>query len=123
MDSLENILEHLDRYFEDHPQCSEHALLSHLREHRVEPFDQFNIHHSKELFCAHFLTMHALYQLQNRYHQSQSYCLLIEGIRIQRASYSSGTNNISSHDPLKSYYLDISHVMSHYQSLPSLARL
>ena len=109
MEALENILEHLEQYFNAHSECTEHALIHHLRAQHVEPFNQFNLRQSKELFCAHFLIMHALYQLQDRYHASRSYCLLISSIRIQRAPYFSGAPDVVEHDTLKAYYLDLSH--------------
>jgi len=109
MELLDSILPAISAYFDAHQRCTEHELISHLQKRKIEPFDQLNLRHSKDLFCAHFLTRHALYQLQNHYQENASYCLKIELTQIERLSYLSGSYHITPHDALKAYYLDISH--------------
>jgi hypothetical protein len=115
MDELNNITQTISTFLEKKNPCTEHEILRKLKSDKVAPFDQLNLKHSKDLFCAHFLTMHALYQLQNDYLGKQQYCLEIHSIKIERRPYfSDSTTNdsppsLTFHDPLKDYYLDISH--------------
>lgn len=94
--------------------CTEHEILSKLKAKNISPFDKLNIQHSKDLFCAHFLVMHALYTLQDDYLSKQQYYLDIKSIKIERQLYTSVTTDsnltpLAQHDPLKEYYLNISH--------------
>ena len=115
MDELEKITQAIATFLDEKNLCTEHEILSKLKADQISPFDQLNLQDSKDLFCAHFLTMHALYQLQNEYLGKQQYCLDIHSIEIKRRPYfSDKTRNdsippLTPHDPLKEYYLDISH--------------
>jgi len=111
MDSLSDIIRAIDHFIssQTNEECSEHDIIQYLRSECISPFDQLDIKQSKELFSAHFLCMHALYHLQNRYHEQQSYLLEITLTRISRLTYSFGKAALGHHDELKSYYLDISH--------------
>jgi len=124
MDELEKITQTISTFLDEKNPCTEHEIISKLKADKVSPFDQLNIQHSKDLFCAHFLTMHALYQLQNEYLSKQQYCLNIYSIKIERHPYFSNTtmtelttkngsrnnhDSLTQHDSLKDYYLDISH--------------
>jgi hypothetical protein len=59
--------------------------------------------------------MHALYKLQNDYLSKQQYYLDIQAIKIARRPYFSNAvmneneDPLTHYDPLKDYYLDISH--------------
>jgi len=109
MDALEKIITSIMTFLDQNNPCTEHELLKNLIDTTVPPFDQLNIKQSKDLFNAHFLIMHALYQLQNRYFEERRYCLKIEAIKIERLSYISNKDGLAQHDPLKTYYLDINH--------------
>ena len=124
MDELDKITQAITNFLDKKNPCTEHEIISKLKMDQISPFDQLNIQNSKDLFCAHFLTMHALYQLQNEYLSKQQHCLDIHSIKIERHPYYSNTaltkstteNELSEniapptqHDPLKDYYLDISH--------------
>jgi len=115
MDKIDQITHTISTFLDENNLCTEHEILSKLKTDKISPFDQLNLQHSKDLFCAHFLTMHALYQLQNDYLSKQQYYLDIKSIKISRRPYfSDPTTNDSTplltpHDPLKEYYLDISH--------------
>jgi len=115
MDELKTITQAITTYLDNKNPCTEHEIISKLKADKISPFDQLNLQHSKDLFCAHFLTMHALYQLQNEYFCKQQYCLEIQSVKIERLPYFSNTvinenaDPLIQHDPLKDYYLDISH--------------
>jgi len=109
MDALEDIITAISAFLDKKPHCTEHELLSELSKNAVVPFNQFNIQHSKDLFSAHFLIMHALYHLQKNYLKAKQYCLTIEAIKIERLAYKAGTDGLTQHDPLRDYYLDITH--------------
>ena len=53
--------------------------------------------------------MHMLYQLQNDYLRKKQYCLNIQSIKIERVNYIASSDGITQHNPVKEYYLDISH--------------
>jgi len=109
MDALKDIITAISAFLDKKPLCTEHELLSELSINAVTPFDQFNIQHSKDLFSAHFLLMHALYHLQLNYLETKQYCLTIKAIKVERLDFSSGTDSLIQHDPLREYYLDIKH--------------
>jgi len=124
MDALDSIIQEIHHYLNQQPsdnslvnescQCSEHALIQHLKNENIAPFSEFRLQQSKDLFSAHFLTKHALYHLQNRYHQEQSYLLDISAVRIVRSPYyinegHCSDGSVTKHDSLKDYYLNIQH--------------
>jgi hypothetical protein len=115
MDELNKIKQTITLFLDEKNPCTEHEILSTLKDKKISPFDQLDLKQSKDLFCAHFLTMHALYQLQNDYLHHQLYNLNIQSIKIERHPYLSSTrtgenvDTLTQHDPLKDYYLDISH--------------
>lgn len=115
---LQPILKELDLFFDHFPHTNEHQIIKHLQDKKIEPFDQFNLSLSKDLFSAHFLCMHALYHLKNQYAVQQTFVIIIQSVRVQRFSlsllHSSKTNEeikqfIEVSDPLASYYLDPKH--------------
>ncbi|MFQ5642627.1 MAG: DNA-J related domain-containing protein [Thiogranum sp.] len=59
-----------------------------------------------QLFRAHFLLFHALYELRDRLAASQQGLLQIEPLRIRRLPWSSGPAALATPDPLRAYYLD-----------------
>lgn len=60
------------------------------------------------LFRTHFLLFNALYRLRERLWASQSGCLQISTLHIQLLPYQPGSSELSEHDPLREYYLDLS---------------
>jgi len=115
MNELEKITQAISTFLDNNNPCTEHEILSKLKADQISPFNQLNLQHRKDLFCAHFLTMHTLYQLQNEYFIKQQYQLDIHSIKIERHPYFLNTainenlDPLTQHDPLKDYYLDISH--------------
>ena len=111
MDALEDIIQAIDTFLTQGTEVnySEHQLIDHLSINKIAPFDQFNISQSKDLFSAHFLCMHSLYHLQNRYYQEKTFKLQVTLTRITRTPYLQGESELESHDAVKQYYLDMTH--------------
>jgi len=111
MDALEEIIQAIAAFLDQEakPSYSEHEIINHLGKAKVEPFDQLNISHSKDLFSAHFLCMHCLYHLQNRYFEQKSFNLQMTLTRISRTVYLQSESGLQNHDAVKHYYLDMSH--------------
>ncbi len=106
---IEQVIDCLEAHLDAHPVTTEHALISHCQQQELEPYNQLNLKQSRELFCAHFLTRHALYTLQNRYLKAFSFVLNITVTRIERLPYQAGEAALCESDPVKAYYLDFSH--------------
>lgn len=109
MDALANITACLDLFFSRHSSAKEIDLIKYLQSENIEPFTEFSLSQSQDLFRAHFLLKHCLYKLQDTYLKQQDYCLAISLVKIERSAYVSGTAELVSHDAVKSYYLDIAH--------------
>jgi hypothetical protein len=60
------------------------------------------------LFRTHFLLFNALYRLRDQLWASQSGYLQISALNIQLLPYQPGSAELSEHDPLRDYYLDLS---------------
>jgi hypothetical protein len=63
-----------------------------------------------ELFRAHFLLFHALYDLADRLSSTQQGLLQIDALCIRRLPWSAGDNSLASPDTLRVYYLDWSNL-------------
>ena len=62
------------------------------------------------LFRTHFLLFNALYQLRDQLWAARSAHLEIAPLCIRLLPYQAGTEALAEHDPLRSYYLDMSHL-------------
>ncbi|MCR4510346.1 molecular chaperone DnaJ [Pseudomonas sp. 32.2.56] len=60
------------------------------------------------LFRTHFILFNALYRLRDQLWAKQSGYLQISALQIQLLPYQPGSSEISEHDPLRDYYLDLS---------------
>jgi hypothetical protein len=60
------------------------------------------------LFRTHFLLFNALYRLREQLLTTQSGYLQISALNIQLLPYQPGSAELSEHDPLRDYYLDMS---------------
>ncbi|MFG0721543.1 DNA-J related domain-containing protein [Pseudomonas sp. GLN_6] len=60
------------------------------------------------LFRTHFILFNALYRLRDQLWAKQSGYLQISALNIQLLPYQPGSSEISEHDPLRDYYLDLS---------------
>lgn len=106
-----------------HSQVSEHQIIKHLQTTKTPPFDSFSLNHSKDLFSAHFLCMHALYHLKKQYEQEKKFSLLIQSVRVERIDFSNKcvqkatTQSLpETSDPLETYYLNPKHYFETQES-------
>jgi len=113
---LTPILHELDQLFNCVSLCNEHQIIKHLQDKKIPPFETFSLAHSKDLFSAHFLCMHALYHLKNQYQHAQTFKLIIQSVRIQRITLNApipvndeSQTVLETTDPLESYYLNSKH--------------
>ncbi|MEW6983119.1 DNA-J related domain-containing protein [Colwelliaceae bacterium 6471] len=110
------ILSELEQFLDCSPLSNEHQIIKHLQDKKIPPFDGFSLAHTKDLFSAHFLCMHALYHLKQQYQHEQKFKLIIESVRIQRipleariSDNDESPNAIETMDLLESYYLNAKH--------------
>ena len=60
------------------------------------------------LFRTHFLLFNALYRLREQLWAAQRGYVQISALNIQLLPYQAGSAELSEHDPLRDYYLDLS---------------
>lgn len=90
--------------------CSEYQLISQLKKRRSSHIPNLDLTDKLVLFRTHFLLFHALYVLRDRLWHNQTGHLLISTLSIQLLPYSAGQAQLSEADPLRAYYLDLSHL-------------
>ncbi|MET1078061.1 MAG: DNA-J related domain-containing protein [Pseudomonas sp.] len=88
--------------------CSEYGLIQRLRARQSPHVPQQPLTDKLVLFRTHFLLFNALYQLRDRLWQSGSGHLAISPLCIQLLPYQPESAALTQHDPLRSYYLDLS---------------
>lgn len=119
------ILDELNLFFNCFSVSTEHQIIKHLQDKNISPFDSFTLANSKDLFSAHFLCMHALYHLKNKYQHNHQYSqnqqeknfkLIIQSVQIKRVELQSDAlmnqelnTRLEQIDPLESYYLNPEH--------------
>lgn len=103
---LEGLLEQTHQLLSDQP-ISEYELLNQLQEQGYFTFMDQRPAPPHVLFCAHFLLFHVLYQLRDRLWQSQCGHLQISPLAIAILEYQPGEMQLTEHDPLRDYYLDL----------------
>lgn len=62
------------------------------------------------LFRTHFLLFNALYLLRDRLWAEGSAFLAISPLSIRLLPYAAGSDALTEHDPLRTYYLDLRHL-------------
>jgi len=106
------LLNKIEIIIKKNPQgLSEYELISQLKKEPDNDLDKINLLDSLELFQIHFMVMHCLYLLRDRWFAEQTYCLQINPMRISLMAYSgSMREELSEVDGLRAYYLDLSHL-------------
>lgn len=120
MQFTDQIIDAIHQHFEQCPldtehsqQVTEYALIQHLQDSGVEPFSLLGMHKTHELFQAHFMVRHALYRLQQNYHDNRRFHLVIELTKLTRLPWqeSSATGISDKPDILRQYYLDLNNLL------------
>lgn len=81
-----------------------------LDERGVWGEEVFNYHDAPALFRRHFILFHALYKLRDELRVAGSGDLCISPLKIAKLPYQPGAGALAEPDPLRDYYLDISHL-------------
>lgn len=89
---------------------SEYQLLQQLRDLEPLLFPELPAADQLGLFQQHFLLFHILYTLQQQLYAEQSALLQISPLSIVLSDYTAGEEALSEADPLRDYYLDLSHL-------------
>lgn len=89
---------------------SEYQLLQQLRAEDCVLLGQRPLSDTLTLFRSHFLIFHCLYRLRDQLWQTQRAHLSISPLLIQLHPYSAAEAALTGDDPLRRYYLDLSHL-------------
>jgi len=65
---------------------------------------------AQALFNLHFLLFHTLYKLRDQLHETKAGHLEIGPLSIRLLPYLNGNEALTEHDPLRDYYLELSHM-------------
>lgn len=87
---------------------AEYALIQQLKDRHCTHIPDLPLTDKLVLFRTHFLLFNALYRLRERLWATQSAYLSISPLNIQLRPYQAGSSELSEHDPLRDYYLDLS---------------
>ncbi len=90
--------------------CSEYQLIQQLKKRHSTHIPNLNLADKLVLFRTHFLLLNALYRLRDQLWQAQTDHLLINPLSVQLLPYTPGEAQLSDADPLRAYYLDLSHL-------------
>jgi len=95
---------------------SEYQLIEQLKSAQHPFFIDANLNDPLSLFRTHFVLFNALYQLRDQLHATHGLDLHISALMIRLQACSSHTNAsataVQSSDPLRAYYLDLSHLQA-----------
>ena len=104
LDLAEQLLELLQAC----PQgCSEYELIQQLKARHSTHIPHLPLTDRLVLFRTHFLLFNALYRLRDQLWGEQRAHLQISALRTCLQPYQAGNANLSEHDPLRDYYLDM----------------
>jgi hypothetical protein len=102
------IIELLDQRLQHGEALSEFDLMRWLQAPEQGIFQAGALSDNLTLFRSHFILMHCLYRLRQRWFDTRSATLTISALCIQRGPWSHGDDKTpDNHDPLAAYYLDI----------------
>ncbi|MCY1283988.1 DNA-J related protein [compost metagenome] len=90
--------------------CSEHQLIQRLKARHSTHVPHLPLTDKLVLFRTHFLVFNALYRLRDRLWGEQAAHLEISPLHIRLLPYQAGERALSEHDPLRDYYLDMTHL-------------
>lgn len=115
MENFKHITDYLEQAFTDQPVWREHALIKKLQQDRIEPIASLSLYNMLELFKAHFLVRHAVYQLRAKWRAKELSELTIGAIEIASMPYPKNRtrdtetgSSIRETDLLEHYYNDLS---------------
>jgi hypothetical protein len=109
LDSSQDLAEQVLQLLQAAPDgLAEYALIQQLKTRHSGHLPNLPLTDKLVLFRTHFLLFNALYRLRDQLWASQSGYLQISALNIQLLPYQPGSAELSEHDPLRDYYLDLS---------------
>ena len=103
-----NLPEQLHQLLRDIPTgIGEYQLIQLLKARQCVHIPNLPLTDKLALFRTHFLLFNALYRLREQLWATQSGSLQISALNIQLLPYQPGSSELSEHDPLRDYYLDL----------------
>ena len=106
-----DLIEHVYQLLRQHSDgLSEYALLQLLAQHDPASWSRASANTDLTLFRQHFLLFHSLYSLRERLWRQCSANLEIDPMHIRLLPYQSGSQALSQRDPVRDYYMDLSHL-------------
>ncbi|MGD8547416.1 MAG: DNA-J related domain-containing protein [Thiohalophilus sp.] len=102
----------LEKILTEYPDgISEYDLLRLLKQQGYFSFSRSRPAPPSELFQMHFLLFHGLYRLQQECQSEQRAILEVNPLSIRLREYSKGDKGLTSIDPVRAYYLDLSNLI------------
>lgn len=89
---------------------SEHQIIRRLKEGHSSHIPQLPLSDKLVLYRTHFMLFNALYRLRDRLWAERSAHLEISPLRVCLLPYQDGQQALTGHDPLRTYYLDETHL-------------
>jgi hypothetical protein len=89
---------------------SEYQLIQQLKADKSPHFPDLPLGDTLALFTTHFLLFNALYRLRDLLWAKQIATLHLSPLSIQLLPYEAGSRALGECDPLRTYYLDLSHL-------------
>ncbi|MDX1300054.1 MAG: DNA-J related domain-containing protein [Pseudomonas sp.] len=109
LDPSLDLCEHLHQLLSASPSgLAEYDLIQQLKARHCTHIPNLPLTDKLVLFRTHFLLFNALYRLREQLWATQSGYLQISALNIQLLPYQPGNAELSEHDPLRDYYLDMS---------------
>ena len=109
LDPSLDLTEHVHQLLREAPAgLGEYQLIQQLKDRHCTHIPNLPLTDRLVLFRTHFLLFNALYRLRDQLWATQSSYLQISALNIQLLPYQPGSAELSEHDPLRDYYLDLS---------------
>jgi DnaJ-domain-containing protein 1 len=109
LDPSADLAEQLHQLLQAAPAgIGEYQLIQQLKDRHCTHIPHLALTDKLVLFRTHFLVFNALYRLRERLWAERLGFVQISPLRIQLLPYQAGSAELSEHDPLRDYYLDLS---------------
>lgn len=109
LDPSADLAEHLHQLLQDAPAgIGEYQLIQQLKDRHCTHIPHLPLTDNLVLFRTHFLVFNALYRLREQLWSERLGFVQINPLCIQLLPYQAGSAELSEHDPLREYYLDLS---------------
>lgn len=111
LDPDQDLPEHLYQLLRAAPDgIAEYQLIQQLKARHSTHVPHLPLSDKLALFRTHFLLFNALYQLRDLLWSEQRAYLQISPLCIQLQPYQVGSYELTEHDPLRDYYLNLDHL-------------